>query len=142
MGAKSKKVNLISWALAIFLALAWSTADSMAVLWATSRHPKLSKSIFDHIDSAILEFKREEQKYFLKYGIYVPLEDMMFVSQIPKSGERYAEALYRSCSALGSSNGNASGNSKGFAIWLPLKTRWPIIGERVSEWCWKPPMQK
>jgi hypothetical protein len=142
MGAKSEKVTLIAWAVATCLALAWSTADSLTVLWAASRHAKVSKSIFDSSGSAILEFKREEQKYFLKYGVYVPLEDMMFVSQIPMSGERYSDALNRACSGLESSHGNASGNAKGFAIWLPLKTRWPLIGERVSEWCWKPQIQK
>jgi hypothetical protein len=133
MGAKPKKIGIVSWVCAIGLGLVWSTHESLVIFWATSRHPKLAKNALDLSGPAMTDFKREEQKYFLGYGIYVPLEDMMFVSQIPRGDERYADALHRSCSGL---------SGGGFAIWLPLKTRWPLIGERVSEWCWKPQIQK
>jgi hypothetical protein len=134
MGAKSQKIKYMPWAVIVCLAIGWSTFESLLVVWAASRHPKISKNIIDVARLGNTDFKREEQKYFLQYGIYIPLEDMMFVEELSQRGERYTAALNRSCSGLTV--------GYGFAIWLPLKTRWPLLGERISEWCWKPPIQK
>ena len=134
MGAESKKISLIAWVCAVFLTLFWSTSESLKVIWATSRHPRLPKRSIDILEPQITDFKRDEQRYFLEYGVYIPLEDMMFVQQLTEGGERYGNALIKSCSGLRPGSG--------FAIWLPLKTRWPLLGERVLEWCWKPPMQR
>ncbi len=130
MGPKQKKIIILSWVLAILTAFLWSASDSIRVLIAAIRHPVLGKESINLVEPAMTEFKRQEQKYFLGYGIYVPLEDIMYVEQLPSAGARYAESLRQTCADLGSKNG--------LAIWLPLKVKWPLLGERVFEWCWKP----
>ena len=133
MGTKQKTIVSVSWFLAILLAILWSSSDSIRVFIAASRHPDIGKESFNLAEPARTEFKRREQKYFLEYGIYVPLEDIMYVEQLSSSGERYAESLRLTCAELSMKNG--------IAIWLPLRVKWPLMGERVLEWCWKPPVK-
>jgi hypothetical protein len=135
MGSKPKKIRLIiAMIAALLMMLMWSMQDTIVILWAASRHPKIPKEALVYVEPARTEFKRQEQKYFLGYGIYVPLEDMMYIEQLSNAKARYAEALAKSCSGLRSDSG--------FAIWLPLKSKWPLMGERVMEWCWRPPVQR
>jgi hypothetical protein len=100
---------------------------------AVTRHPNIPKDSFQLVEPARTEFKRTEQKYFLDYGVYVPLEDIMYVEQLSSSGERYREALLDACEDISLKNG--------MAIWLPLRVKLPLLGERVYEWCWKPPVK-
>jgi hypothetical protein len=130
VGTKQKKIIILSWFLAFLTVFLWSTSDSIRVFVATLRHPALGKESLNLTEPVRTEFKRNEQKYFLDYGIYVPLEDIMYVEQLPSSGERYAESLKLTCADLSAKNG--------MAIWLPIKIKWPLFGERVFEWCWKP----
>ena len=134
MGAKQKNIAAVSWSFAVLIMAFWATHESLKVFWATSRHHQVSKASLDLVEPAWTEFKRSEQKYFLEYGIYVPLEDIMYVEQLPGRGVRYADALQRACSGLQVGSG--------LAIWLPLRIKWPFIGERVIEWCWKPPVKR
>jgi len=69
----------------------------------------------------------------LDSGIYIPLEDIMFVDQLAKAGKIYTTALKENCSDLN--------DVRGLAIWLPLKIKIPLLGERVQEWCWRPNLQ-
>lgn len=133
MGAKQKALIIVPWFVAIVLAFLWSLSDSIKVMIAASRHPHLGKDSLNLVEPARTEFKRHEQKYFLEYGIYVPLEDIMYTEQLPSSGERYAESLRLTCADLSSKNG--------LAVWLPLRIKLPLMGERVFEWCWKPPVR-
>ena len=134
MGAEQKKMIAASWGAALILVFIWSVSDSLRVFWATNHHPLVVKAAMDLVEPARTEFKRSEQKYFLSYGIYVPLEDIMYAEQLPSGGARYAEALRRSCSGMQAGSG--------LAIWLPLKVVLPLVGERVMEWCWKVPVQR
>jgi hypothetical protein len=130
VGAKQKAIIAIPWLLAFLMAFLWSFSDSIKVLVATSRHPLLGGESVNLVEPARTEFKRQEQKYFLEYGVYVPLEDIMYVEQLPSSGERYAASIKMTCADLSTKNG--------LAIWLPLRVKLPLLGERVFEWCWKP----
>lgn len=132
MGTKQKKIITLFWVLAFLTSFLWSSSDSIRVVIATMMHPPLGKSSINLTEPARTEFKRNEQKFFLEYGIYVPLEDIMYVEQLPSSGARFAESLKLTCADLSSKNG--------MAIWLPIKFKWPLLGERVFEWCWKPPI--
>lgn len=69
-----------------------------------------------------LHRKRLIQKHFLKYGIYIPIDDVVFTH-----GE-HDETLYNQL--LEKSCGEAR-----LYIWVPLKFRLPLVGEKVSEWC-------
>lgn len=133
MGAEQKKVVILSWLIAVCVMAICSTWDSMMVGWAVYKHPPVDVSVLSSIEPARTEFRRKEQKYFLESGIYIPLEDIMFVDQLAKGGKTYAMALRESCSGLG--------HERGLAIWLPLKIKIPLFGERVKEWCWKPSLQ-
>jgi hypothetical protein len=135
MGTESKKIRaILPWFAAVVFMILWSVQDSLIVVWAAARHPRIPKIALDLADSARTDFKREEQKYFLSYGLYIPLEDMMYGDQLSQGAVRYAQALRKSCSGMRA--------DAGFAIWLPLRTRWPLFGERVMEWCWKPSLQR
>jgi len=132
MGAEQKKV-ILSWIFAIIFMVAVSMRDTLAVLWAAFNHPSVARTSSAFTEPALTEFRRMEQRYFLDHGIYIPLEDIMFADQIEQMGQRYSVALSQSCSGLKSKDA--------FAIWLPLKIHIPFLGERVSEWCWKPTLQ-
>lgn len=135
MGAESKKIKVIlPWVAAVIFVIVWSVQDALVVVWAAARHPRIPKSAQDFVEPARTDFKRQEQKYFLSYGLYVPLEDMMYSDELSQGAVRYAQALRKSCSGMRAESG--------FAIWLPLRTRSPLIGERVMEWCWKPSLQR
>ena len=133
MGAKQKAIIVLPWLTAILTAFLWSFSDSIKVLIAAGKHRQLGGESLNLVEPARTEFKRQEQKYFLEYGVYVPLEDIMYVEQLPSSGERYAESIKMTCADLSTKNG--------MAIWLPLRIKLPLLGERVFEWCWKPPVK-
>lgn len=134
MGSKQKTLIIASWLISLVILLCWSTSQSMVVFWATTRHPKIAKSTMHSEEADWIEYKRSEQKFFQSYGLYLPLEDIMFIAQLPSGGTRYADALRRTCSGVIAGSG--------IAIWLPLKIKLPLVGERVFEWCWKPPMHR
>ena len=134
MGAEQKNIVAVSWVVALLIMAFWAPGEGLRVFWATSRHHQISKVALELVEPARTEYKRAEQKYFLEYGIYVPLEDIMYVEQLPGGGVRYGDALQRSCSGLQLGSG--------LAIWLPLRIKWPFFGERVIEWCWKPPVKR
>jgi hypothetical protein len=141
MGSKQKTIVVGSWLLALMSLVAWSISQTVVVMWATSRHPKVAPSSELLQEPALTNFKRSEQLFFQDYGLYIPLEDIMVVEQLSLSGNRFADVLKRSCSNVNSSNGHSIWSS-GIAIWLPLKFKLPLLGERIVEWCWKPPMHR
>ena len=129
MGTEQKKI-MISWFLAFIVMATASLWDALEVCWAALRHPPVNPSALNLVEPARTEFRRQEQQYFLDFGVYIPLDDIMYVDQLASGGQRYAKALDRHCSGLKP--------GRGFAIWLPIKIKIPLIGERVSEWCWRP----
>lgn len=141
MGSKQKKIVVGSWLVALLSLVAWSVSQTVVVMWATAHHPKVApRSELLH-EPALTNFKRSEQIFFQDYGLYIPLDDIMLVEQLSLSGNRFADALKRSCSNVNPSNGHSIWSS-GIAIWLPLKFKLPLLGERIVEWCWKPPMHR
>jgi hypothetical protein len=134
MGSKQKIIIWGSWLIALSSLVSWSTSECLVAFWATARHKAIPKVKAALQEPDLTDFRRSEQKYFLDYGIYIPLPDIMFTAQLPLGGARYANALKRSCSGVQTGNG--------VAIWLPLKIKLPLVGERVFEWCWKPPVHR
>jgi hypothetical protein len=133
MGAEQKKVVIWSWVIAGLVMMIASTWDAIIVGWVVYQHPSVNVSVLNTIEPARTEFRRKEQRYFLESGIYIPLEDIMFVDQLAKAGKSYSKALKENCSDLN--------DERGLAIWLPLKIKIPLLGERVQEWCWRPNLQ-
>lgn len=133
MGAEQKKVIIWSWVVAVLVMASLSAWEAIVVAWAVYRHPPIHASVLTSAEPGRTEFRRSLQKYFLESGIYIPLEDVMFVDQLANGGKNYSVALKENCSGLT--------GERGLAVWLPLKIRVPLIGERVKEWCWRPSLQ-
>jgi len=129
MGSEQKKI-IGSWIFALGLMVVDSSYESLRALWAVVRHPAINVTRVTSLGPERTELKREEQRYFLVYGIYLPLDDIMFGDELVGNGARYGDSLRSSCGVV------TSGVT--WAVWLPLKFRWPLIGERALEWCWKP----
>ena len=133
MGAEQKAVILCSWVLAGLVMLICTAWESIVVGWVAYRHPPIEMSVLNGSEPARTEFRRREQRYFLDSGVYIPLEDIMFVDQLGRGRQNYAVAIRENCSGLGP--------ERGLAIWLPLKIKVPLLGERVKEWCWRPSLK-
>lgn len=70
----------------------------------------------DLLDSG--DAKSTLHKDLLKKGIYVPLEDIIYESEIPDSNE-----LKRAC-----------GRGKIY-LWFPIPIKIPFLGHKTYEWC-------
>lgn len=73
-------------------------------------------------DDDFLTLQREVQKHFLGYGIYIPIDDII-LKRAKQHNKTYLSLLKKTC-GVGS-----------IYVWVPLKFRIPIIGEKVIEWC-------
>ena len=71
-----------------------------------------------------LSTQRKIQKHFLSYGVYIPIDDIVVNMGLNKL-DNYNQLHESTC-----------GTAKIY-IWLPIKIRFPIIGEKVWEWCLK-----
>ena len=117
MGAEQKKV-MMCWLIAVLCMMTASLWGPFEVFWAVLRHPPIAKSSLVLAEPAKTEFRRTEQQYFLERGIYIPLEDIMFVDQLDAMSVRYAKALEHSCSGLKSGNGVAIWFRSSFVQWI------------------------
>jgi hypothetical protein len=69
-----------------------------------------------------LESARTIQRFFLKIGIYIPIDDITTQSE-QDEGTALLELNERACGS-------------GIAyVWIPLRFQLPIFGEKVLEWC-------
>lgn len=112
----------------LFLALSisathLSTSQALTSLRA-SMDLKLDLEDSSLLNSSDLELqkKRLVQQHFLKYGIYIPLDDII-VNVNDRVVEPYRTLLSKSC-------GHAE-----LYVWVPLKFRLPILGDKIVEWC-------
>ncbi len=69
-----------------------------------------------------LDTKRKVQKHYLDYGIYIPIDDII-MNQDENNETTHLSLLEQAC-------------GKGIMyIWVPLRFRIPVLGEKVLEWC-------
>jgi len=118
-------------ALPILLAVCWSarTAIQAVVAAISVRFQDVAELQQAQSDSP-LELRRLLQKRFLKYGVYIPMEDITVVGRDTQDEEKYVFFMRKAC---------GPGN---IFIWVPLRFHWPVWGEQVIEWCWKPNIAK
>ncbi len=113
------------------MAIGWSgypTLSAVAAVYTTKSIAFADGAEND--DSAELRIRRTLQKHFLKYGVYLPVEDIIVVNKKAGLRNRAVFLMQKIC-------------GKGrIYVWVPLKMRLPIVGDRVFEWCWKPTVQK
>lgn len=72
-----------------------------------------------------LRYRRNIQKHFLNLDTYIPMEDIVIPLASAEVDSRLKKLMRNAC-------------GKGtIYVWIPLKFRWPLTGERVVDWCWK-----
>lgn len=121
-------VNLV---LALLVLLIWSFWPSLRAISAALMFAGANPAVVvDGSEQMQLELQRDVQKHFLIYGVYIPLEDIMFTKRLTEKNKDLESVLRQTC-----------GNSR-FALWLPLIVRIPLVGERSSEWCWSIALKK
>lgn len=124
-------IHLVNFVFAILVVAIWSFWPAICAMTAAMRmQPVNANIVSEGTDQTQLELQRSVQKYFLIYGIYIPLEDIMFTQKLADANKDLEPALRKTC-----------GSSR-FALWLPLIVRIPLVGERSSEWCWNVPLKK
>ena len=69
-----------------------------------------------------IESQRAIQQHYLSYGVYIPIDDIV-VNARQHPNESVISMLQSAC-------------GKGIIyIWVPLPMRFPLLGEKVFEWC-------
>lgn len=120
-----------SWIIALLIMVGWSLMPVGQAVLATLSVKPLSKKIVEQgAENMRLEMQRGLQKHYLNYGVYIPLEDIMFTEHVVKSNSDLGPVVRSVC-------GNAA-----LVVWIPLLIRLPLVGERSIEWCWKPALKE
>ena len=71
--------------------------------------------------------ERKVQKFFLDHDIYIPMEDIIINKENRLSDNTPLFQMRKFC-----------GQGKLY-VWIPLRVRIPLFGEKVIEWCLKQP---
>jgi hypothetical protein len=116
--------------LPIAAALTWSMLPTVRSVIAVIKFNQLSDGAID-LESVETEVvvKRQIQRHFLDYSVYIPVEDIVIIATDKKEDSRLESLMTKAC-------GHGS-----LFVWIPLKISLPFIGEKVHEWCWKPSIQ-
>ena len=114
-------------ALPTLAALVWSCFPAILASWAVVSHDPPTMTKDDWLNPAhVLELRRQIQKHFLANRVYIPLDDIVAPSPL---GAEPGDALLLMQKACGHGR---------LYVWIPLKFKVPLTGEKVIEWCWKP----
>ncbi len=87
---------------------------------------RFQQKIIDHIDSPKV-IKSFVQEHFRKYNVYIPMDDIIWISQVHKNNKLYWTILNNTCNY-----------PDPLAVWVPFQLKIPILGKRFLEWCWTP----
>jgi hypothetical protein len=130
LGSLIRPVETWLWVVSVTGMILWSTWPSLLALTGTLTCPTVPKQLVEQgTDRVHLDLQRGIQRHFLKYGVYIPVEDIFFASDIQRRNADLAAAIGKACGGTGSA---------AVAVWVPLMIRFPYFGERSIEWCWKP----
>ena len=78
---------------------------------------------------AWVDFRRQLQKHFSEYDLYIPLEDII-VQDPELVGPELPRFMRKAC-----------GDGLLY-VWVPMKISVPIYGPVVWDWCWVPKVKK
>ncbi len=73
------------------------------------------------------EIGRTVQSHFLRFDIYIPLEDIWLDQEKNEVESQRLSLLMRKVCGHGS-----------LYVWVPVSFRLPFVGTKTVEWCWKP----
>ena len=111
-------------------ALAWAAWPAVMAMAGVMAQEPLKLADADLVDAThVFTTKRAIQKHLLSFATYVPLEDIVAASPRDVASGDLSLLMQKAC-----------GRGKLF-VWIPLRIRLPIVGERVYEWCWKPTLK-
>jgi len=125
---RSKWVRIFAYTFPIPIILCVTLSCSPAILaiagaWTLNiDHSKISETASQQ---ELLTIRRKIQKHFLGMKTYIPMEDILIPQDSVKTDDRLKKLMRKAC-------------GKGtIYIWIPLKFRWPLSGDKVMDWCWK-----
>ncbi len=105
----------------------WLAWPAVVTIVGIATHEPLKLGDADLTDATrVMETKRGIQKHLLRFATYVPMEDIIVSEPRDVAGGELSLLMQKAC-----------GRGKLY-VWIPLRIRMPVIGERVHEWCWKP----
>jgi hypothetical protein len=122
----SKFLLVLIFIIPILTAVAFSFHDALRVILFVEAMPPLERSLVESKSQESLKETRQKiQSYFLENDLYLPFEDIFSIYDESMKIE-YGVHIQKAC-----------GQGKLF-VWVPLKIKLPLFGEKVVEWCWKP----
>lgn len=107
-----------------FCAITWSLLPSFRAAIGVLTAPAISLGSNEAAEE--LSIRRKLQKHFLKFDVYIPLEDIIVTKKDQKIADRTVFLMQKIC------------GTGMIYVWVPLRMRLPIVGETVYDWCWKP----
>ena len=114
----------------IAAAATWSFLPSLRSIVAVTKFSEImiESADLDSEESSVT-LKRQIQRHFLDYSVYIPVEDIVIITPDKKEDNRLESLMTKAC------------GSGSLFVWIPLKISLPFYGEKVHEWCWKPSIQ-
>jgi hypothetical protein len=105
----------------------WSVQPNVRAMMAVRalNPPRLTDNAANDPEAA-LQYKRDIQRVFSGSGIHVPLEDIE-LGKTADNGTSRIQGL----------NSKACGGGADLYVWLPIRFRLPVVGERVIDRCWR-----
>lgn len=114
----------------IAAAAVWSFLPSLSSVIAVTKFSQITINYADlNSEESSVTIKRQIQRHFLDYSVYIPVEDIVIIAQDKKEDNRLESLMTKAC------------GSGSLFVWIPLKISLPFYGEKVLEWCWKPSIQ-
>lgn len=106
----------------VLACIVWSCFPALKAVVAAGILDFRKEAVLGDGDSP-LEHKRRLQKHFLSHDVYIPLSDITLANGESSLDQQRLFSMRKIC-----------GQGKIF-VWIPLKFRFPILGEKVVEWC-------
>lgn len=127
MQSLRRTISAVFLAMPLFFAAFWSAEPALQATYAAWKY-NLTPIDTDRLNNSInqVNTKRQIQKHFLRDNIYIPLEDIILITDFLEKQSNLSFFMQNAC-----------GRGRIY-VWVPLKFRLPIIGDRVFDWCWKP----
>ena len=110
----------------IFGAVLWSIEPALrtaAVVYAFDASKNIQIEKLDPWGQ--LKLRRDIQRYLSDRDTYIPQEDIDWKDEGLLATQDTSRAMQNRC-----------GQAR-LLVWVPLRFKLPIIGEKVIEWCWK-----
>ncbi len=103
----------------------WTVAPSVKAVVAAYMITPVAMPGQPFDDLGWVDFRRQLQKHFSSYGLYIPMEDII-ISDADLVGQELPQFMRAAC-----------GDGLLY-VWIPLKMRLPVYGSVVWDWCWVP----